>query len=86
MRQFLQPPIQGVVLQTYGAGNGPAKRKDLLALFKEASDNGVLILNITQCMRGHVTSAYAAGKVHVRVPLVKNRNASESYPLMSSLL
>ena len=84
MRQFLQPPIQGVVLQTYGAGSGPAKRKDLLALFKEASDNGVLILNITQCMRGHVTSAYAAGKV--RVPLVKNRNASESFPLMSSLL
>ena len=63
MDHFLQPPIKGVVLQTYGAGNGPDSRKDLLALFKKASDNGVLILNITQCVRGHVSATYAAGKV-----------------------
>ena len=63
MNHFLQPPIKGVVLQTYGAGNGPDSRKDLLALFKKASDNGVLILNITQCVRGYVSATYAAGKV-----------------------
>ena len=60
---FLHPPIQGIVLQTYGAGNGPDTRKDLLKLFKEATERGVIILNITQCTRGFVSATYAAGKV-----------------------
>ena len=30
VRAFLQPPIQGVVLQTYGMGNAPDTREDLL--------------------------------------------------------
>ena len=55
--------MEGVVIQTYGAGNGPDSRKDLLELFKEASDRGVVIVNITQCTRGTVSVSYAAGKV-----------------------
>ena len=50
------------MIQTYGAGNGPNSRKDLLKVFKEASDR-VLILNITQCSRGIVSTSYATGKV-----------------------
>lgn len=30
VRSFLQPPIRGVVLQTYGAGNGPSNRDDII--------------------------------------------------------
>ena len=57
--------MQGVVLQSYGAGNGPDAREDLLAVFKEASDRGMMIVNITQCSRGAVMPAYAAGKVKI---------------------
>ena len=53
----------GVVLQTYGAGNGPDTRQDLLHILHEASQRNVLIINITQCYRGSVSGAYAAGKV-----------------------
>ncbi|XP_022330741.2 L-asparaginase-like [Crassostrea virginica] len=62
VRAFLQPPMQGVVLQTYGAGNAPDNRPDLLTVLKEASDIGVIIVNITQCTRGCVSTSYAAGK------------------------
>jgi L-asparaginase/Glu-tRNA(Gln) amidotransferase subunit D len=55
----------GVVLQTYGAGNGPDTRADLLGILREASQRGVIVLNITQCYRGSVSAAYAAGKVRV---------------------
>lgn len=41
------------VLSTYGAGNCP-QRKDLLNAFKEASDRGLVIVNVTQCQRGMV--------------------------------
>ena len=55
--------MQGVVLQSYGAGNGPDAREDLLEILKSASSRGVLIVNITQCYKGSVSTAYAAGQV-----------------------
>ncbi|KAN0061614.1 hypothetical protein ACQY0O_006462 [Thecaphora frezii] len=61
VKTFLSPPLQGVVLESYGAGNAPS-RPDLLEVFKEASDRGVIIVNITQCMQGEVSAIYAVGK------------------------
>lgn len=55
--------MQGVVLQTYGAGNAPDDRPDFLKVLKEASDIGVVIINITQCTKGCVMTSYATGKV-----------------------
>ncbi|KAF9966382.1 hypothetical protein BGZ70_002506 [Mortierella alpina] len=63
IRTFLTPPIQGVVLETYGAGNAPSTRADLIAALKEACDRGVIIVNCTQCKRGLVTDVYQTGKV-----------------------
>ena len=61
VRSFLQPPIRGVVLQTYGAGNGPSNRDDIIREMKIACARGVLVLNISQCHSGSVSGAYAAG-------------------------
>ena len=55
--------MQGVVLQTYGAGNIPDTRKDLIEDLRQASDRGVMIVNCTQCIKGHVSQNYAAGRV-----------------------
>ncbi|KAF9215565.1 hypothetical protein BGZ59_001015 [Podila verticillata] len=63
IRTFLAPPMQGVVLETYGAGNAPSTRADLIAALKEACDRGVVIVNCTQCKRGLVTDVYQTGKV-----------------------
>lgn len=49
IRTFLAPPIQGVVLETYGAGNAPSTRADLIAALKEANERGIVIVNCTQC-------------------------------------
>ena len=63
VHSFLQPPMEGVVLQTYGAGNMPDLRTDLMKEFTTASERGVIIVNCTQCASGHVTDKYAAGRV-----------------------
>lgn len=59
----MMPPMQGVVLQTYGGGNAPDNRQDILKIFQEATNMGVIIINITQCTRGFVDTSYATGKV-----------------------
>nr|XP_005988018.2 PREDICTED: 60 kDa lysophospholipase-like [Latimeria chalumnae] len=62
VRAFLQPPMEGIVLETYGSGNAPDNQPDLLLEFKNATERGVLIINCTQCLCGSVTEAYATGK------------------------
>ncbi|CAL9687023.1 unnamed protein product [Knipowitschia caucasica] len=70
VRAFLQPPMQGVVLETYGSGNAPDNRKDLLEELKKATDSGVIIINCTQCLRGTVSTSYATGKVLIDAGLI----------------
>lgn len=61
VRAFLTPPVQGVVLQTYGSGNGPTSRKDLLDEIKRATLRGILIVNCSQCAQGCVDTTYETG-------------------------
>ena len=63
VRTFLQPPIQGVVLETYGSGNGPDSWQDLMDELRAASSRGVIFVNCTQCLYGSVVDSYATGKV-----------------------
>jgi lysophospholipase len=51
---FLNPPIEGVILQCYGAGNIPSNRTDILQLFREATARGVIIISVTQCVQGNL--------------------------------
>lgn len=67
---FLRPPIEGVVLETYGAGNAPDNRDDFLATLREASERGVVIVNTTQCHRGEVALTYAAGTALAEVGVI----------------
>ncbi|XP_034531677.1 60 kDa lysophospholipase isoform X2 [Notolabrus celidotus] len=70
VRAFLQPPMQGVVLETYGSGNAPDNRPDLLEELKKATDSGVIIMNCTQCLRGTVSTSYNTGKVLIDAGLI----------------
>jgi L-asparaginase len=62
LANVLQPPLRGLVLETYGAGNGPTSDKEFLRALAEATARGVVIVNCTQCLRGTVDqSLYATG-------------------------
>ncbi|XP_070697848.1 60 kDa lysophospholipase isoform X2 [Pempheris klunzingeri] len=63
VRAFLQPPMQGVVLETYGSGNAPDNQRELLDALEEAIKiRRVIIINCTQCLRGTVSASYATGE------------------------
>jgi len=58
----LQPPLRGLILETYGSGNGPTSNKSFVRALAEANERGVVIINCTQCLRGTVDqSKYATG-------------------------
>ena len=54
IRNILHTPgLRAVVLKTYGSGNAPQKPW-FIKLLKEATDRGILIVNISQCPTGMV--------------------------------
>lgn len=62
LHNVLQPPVQGVVLETYGAGNAPTREPALLEAVHDATARGVVVVNCTQCLHGRVDmSGYATG-------------------------
>ena len=67
----LRSPLQGLVLETYGMGNGPSNDADIMAVLAEASGRGVVIVNCTQCLRGTVDQGgYQAGSALARCGVV----------------
>ncbi|MBP3737853.1 MAG: asparaginase [Muribaculaceae bacterium] len=54
LRHLLRTPdIKGVVLKTFGAGNGPSESW-FTGLIREATSRGMVVLNVTQCVDGGV--------------------------------
>ncbi|XP_041828021.1 60 kDa lysophospholipase isoform X2 [Melanotaenia boesemani] len=70
VKAFLQAPMEGIVLETYGSGNAPDNRPDLLAELKKATDAGVIMINCTQCLKGTVSVSYATGQVLAEAGLI----------------
>lgn len=61
LRTLLGDPVEGLVLEAYGAGNGPDDPA-LLAVVREAHERGVVIAAVSQCLHGGVRmDAYATG-------------------------
>jgi len=71
LRNVLQPPLQGLVLEAYGVGNGPDRDAALLTVLAEATGRGVVIVAITQCLRGTVhLGEYAAGSALAKAGVI----------------
>jgi L-asparaginase len=71
VRNHLLPPLQGLVLETYGAGNGPDDDPAFLKALRDATERGVVIVNCTQCIRGAVhLGAYATGTALARAGVI----------------
>jgi L-asparaginase len=51
---FASKGLRAMIMETYGSGNAPADPAFLSAL-AEAVNNGILVVNITQCMTGSVS-------------------------------
>ncbi|KAJ2665942.1 hypothetical protein IW148_001300 [Coemansia sp. RSA 1199] len=81
VRAFLAPPIQGMVLETFGAGNAPDAKPEILEALADASERGVVIVNVTQCQRGNVSDLYATARGLTRAKVVPGRDMTSECAL-----
>jgi len=71
LKNILKPPVQGVVLECFGAGNAPVKNKQLMDVLRAAADRGVVIVDITQSLVGTADlNLYATGKALLDIGVV----------------
>lgn len=71
LTNMLQPPIQGVVLECFGAGNVPSTNGPLLDALEAAVNRGVTIIAVTQCIRGAADlDLYATGRALSKIGVV----------------
>ncbi|WP_340608901.1 asparaginase [Xenorhabdus bharatensis] len=61
VENILMQPVKALILRSYGVGNAP-QRPDLLKILKEATERGIIVINLTQCISGRVNmEGYANG-------------------------
>ncbi|MFZ4211781.1 asparaginase, partial [Pantoea endophytica] len=54
-------PLKNIILRSYGVGNAP-QNAEFLSELQQASDRGIVVVNLTQCMSGKVNmGGYATG-------------------------
>jgi L-asparaginase len=71
VRNVLRPPLQGLVLEAYGVGNGPDHDAGFLNALTEATRRGVVIVDCTQCLEGTVNmEEYTAGAALARAGVI----------------
>ncbi|MGI9516678.1 MAG: asparaginase [Pirellulaceae bacterium] len=75
LENVLQTPLQGLVLEVYGAGNGPSKDAAFLDALRQATERGVVIVSLSQCRHGSVSPTdYATGRALMDAGVVSGRD------------
>jgi L-asparaginase len=63
LANILAPPVEGVVLECFGSGNAPARDVEFMAALRAATARGVVIVAVTQPLRGTADlGLYATGR------------------------
>jgi len=62
IENVIKQPVKALILRSYGVGNAP-QDDALLACLKKAKQQGIVVVNCSQCVKGTVNmSGYATGK------------------------
>jgi L-asparaginase len=70
LQHFLRPPLQALVLETYGLGTAP-ENPEFLELIRQAVEGGMVIVNCSQCPVAKVKmKAYAAGTALMKTGVI----------------
>ncbi len=71
LETVLAPPVQGVVLECFGSGNAPSNNEQFLNALRRATERGVVIVDVTQTLRGTADlNLYATGQALLEAGVV----------------
>ncbi len=74
MERLLQPGLKALILRSFGVGNAP-QSPEFLQQLQQASLQGTLIINCTQCLQGRVNmGGYATGNALARAGVISGQD------------
>ena len=74
IKNTLQQPVKALILLSFGVGNAP-QNSSLLKQLSLADQQGIIVLNCTQCVRGKVNmQGYANGHILQEVGVVSGQD------------
>ncbi|WP_028880052.1 asparaginase [Terasakiella pusilla] len=63
--------LKALIILSYGVGNPPDSNQSLIQFLEEASAQGIVVVNVSQCVQGRVVQgAYASGDAFNRLGVV----------------
>lgn len=75
IRSITAGNINGIVLESFGIGDAPTADKDFLDAITEAHKNGIIMVNITQCVMGRVDEEdYETGTLFMKRGVISGKD------------
>ncbi|MCJ8295570.1 MAG: asparaginase [Colwellia sp.] len=70
----IKQPVKALILRSYGVGNAP-QDKALLSCLRKAKEQGIVVVNCSQCIKGTVNmSGYATGNALSEVGVISGHD------------
>ncbi len=74
LTNIIQQPVNALILLSYGVGNAP-QNPQLLKQIENATKQGIIVVNCTQCLKGTVDmSGYANGKMVAETGVISGKD------------
>ncbi len=74
IKNIIKQPVKALIIRSYGVGNAP-QDKDLLECLKEANENGIVVVNCSQCIKGTVNmKGYATGNALSKIGVISGND------------
>jgi L-asparaginase len=74
IENVIKQPVKALILRSYGVGNAP-QDKALLACLAKAKEQGIVVVNCSQCIKGTVNmSGYATGNALSEVGVISGHD------------
>lgn len=74
IKNMTTAPVRALIIKSFGVGNAP-QRPELLQILREASHNGLIIVNCTQCFKGKVNmQGYATGNALAQAGVISGHD------------
>jgi len=70
VKNILESDIEACVIEAYAVGELPLRRKGISELLKKASEQGKLLVVVTQCLKGEVHAPNGMGKLYEELGLI----------------
>ncbi|SEL14999.1 L-asparaginase [Colwellia chukchiensis] len=74
IKNIIKQPVKALIIRSYGVGNAP-QNKALLECLKQANDEGIVIVNCSQCVKGTVNmTGYATGHALSKIGVISGHD------------